>query len=74
MRKAAYLESEELNKLKQYFSVLVRPESKRPTQIGSSAASIISETVAKELTLWRHYPCPVATCIPPVVMPPACET
>jgi allophycocyanin beta subunit len=46
--KGAYLESEELNKLKQYFQSGTT-RVKAATQIGSSAASIISETVAKSL-------------------------
>jgi allophycocyanin beta subunit len=46
--KGVYLEAEELNQLKQYFQSGTQ-RVKAATQIGSSAASIISETVEKSL-------------------------
>ncbi|MEO0536469.1 MAG: allophycocyanin subunit beta [Cyanobacteria bacterium P01_A01_bin.123] len=54
--KGSYLEGSELEKLKQYFqSGTLRV--KAATQIGASAASIISDTVAKSL-LYGDITCP----------------
>jgi len=54
--KGTYLESAELEKLKQYYqSGLLR--AKAAGQIGTSASSIISETVAKSL-LYGDITCP----------------
>jgi allophycocyanin beta subunit len=68
--KGSYLEGAELEALKKYFqSGTLRV--KAATQIGESAASIISETVAKSL-LYGDITCPGGTCIPPGAMQLAC--